>query len=346
MKLMHRWYLLGATLIFGIGGLWYYSTENVQCLNDGEKAIYEIIDKGNPGRVRVSVIDTKASTTVSSRELEYTAANHYRPIELQRCNLYMLRKFNYDPKKSKQDIGYKDEIWQYSYDEKSTGHSTLLLTEKKIDGSFVVNYSLDFRIDPAENYIALERSSLGKPDYALVIKDIETGKDEYTLSLSDIVKKYPRAEGGFRLGEFYEKQDGTYLYGNLQDGSRWTALYSIKMGTWETEVLETPDDYLPGVERGARFGNNTHLAYSDLVIWAGGVGEIQDAILADAIAEGRKKNLFIANLRTGKKITVATVPIVKGHRFNLSWLSDTELQYTMPDGTVKTYVVPEEPASP
>jgi len=55
--------------------------------------------------------------------------------------------------------------------------------------------------------------------------------------------------------------------------------------------------------------------------------------------DGLKSELHLRHLPTGKDILVASVdePL---WRFSPKWISDTELEYTLPSGAKKTFVIP------
>ena len=130
----------------------------------------------------------------------------------------MLRKFNYDLTKSIQAPGYERELWRYNYN----GHeeSIFLFAEKDALGVYKAEFNNDFRIDPDEKYLALERGYFGKDNYALVIKDINTLNDLLALNLKDILRQHPDIiPGNFELGIWTE--DGKYLQGMIFQG-RWT----------------------------------------------------------------------------------------------------------------------------
>jgi hypothetical protein len=109
----------------------------------------------------------------------------------------------------------------------------------------------------------------------------------------------------------------------------------VKLATWETEIYDTPSDQMAGVE-GAMPPFAPLMAYTDVIVWAG-FAEMTDQLIEEQIASGQKKHLIVADLRTGKKTVIETVPIIKTHRFKMKWLADTELEYIMPDGEVRVY---------
>jgi len=342
--IMRRLQLVGVAVIGILGAVAYqYWTDikdgltGTRCLRENEKAIYEVLEKGRPGKVRVSVIDIAASTTMWSRDLVHPTPDNVYPMRLNNCSFYLPVSNNYDYKDGKPLPGYTFSLWQFRYfadaeklvavlSENPTGEKGK--TERRYSGSF-------FNVNSSEKYVVLERSYLGEDDYALVIKDIRTGKDAFVLTLDEVLKEHPNAAGSFDVGRWVTRPDGEYLRTFIYDGVRDVAYVYVKAGTWETEVYDVPSDMLAGVEV-AIPPFAPILAYTDVIVWAG-IYEVTQALIDEQISSGQKKHLIVANLKTGKKVVIETAPIIRGHRFKLTWLSDTELQYTMPDGTTKTY---------
>jgi hypothetical protein len=309
-----------------------------RCLSSGEKATYTILQKGQPALVRVSVLDS-ASTTVWSRDTEIPFSDISEPVYFGSCYFYLDQIFNYDKKLDKPLPNYSFEIWRFSYF--TLQGNKIVTAEASKTGALndlARAYSSSYTIDPSEKYITLERGYLENNDYALVFKDINTGHDVYTLPLADVLKSHPNASGSFSTPEWVTRPDGVWMDGDIYDGSRWTAFYYIKRDTWETKIYDTPADYQPGVERAAPpFA--PYLAYTNVIDWAGGSQEIRDQLLDQQIADGMKKSLIVANLVTGATTTIVTVPIDKNHSFGPTWLDDSTLQYTMPNGSVHTYTL-------
>lgn len=94
---------------------------------------------------------------------------------------------------------------------------------------------------------------------------------------------------------------------------------------------------MAGVERAINF-NNFYLAYVDIPTFVG-IQEVYEQIIEKAKKDGKQKNLYLYNLRTKERVKVASTDPEK--RFNIKWLSDTELQYELASGEKKIYKIDE-----
>lgn len=292
------------------------------CLTDDEFADYPIDEKYDKEvklpklPLIINVRDKNTNRIKFSFQIE-NVIESYHPPELYKCGIYLVREFNFDYKKGKPLPNFRMEVWRYRYD--STGEK---LAEEN-----------DFRIDPNENYLVLERSYLGKDDYALVIKDLKTREDVFVLTLDEILKKYPNiSPGSFDLGVF--TPDNKYLWGNIFEGSYDIAYFRIELGTWKTDILPSPPDLPSGAER--EFNFKGYFAYVDITSFTGFEG-VTEQIEEEAIKADTLKNLWIYNLFTKEKIKVASVD--PGRRFNIQWISDTELEYELSSGEKKIYSI-------
>lgn len=340
--------VLLAILLLGIGVYFLINKDKTEeprepghelCLADDEFADYPI-DEKYAKEIRtpkipliIFVRDSATNKEKFSFQINDIELRGPRP-QLRKCGVYVIRKFNYDPKKTKQDPGYREELWRYGYD--GVGENILLLAEKDMSGVFRAEFSGIFQIDPNEKYLVLEKSYLGQDNYALVVKDINTLEDLFTLRLKDILEGHPDiVPGSFGFGVWLE--NGEYLCGYIFIGIRDTAYGCIKTGTWETEIFSSPTDLLAGVERAITF-KSWYLAYADIPSFTG-MDIITEQIIEEARKEGRQKNLFVYNLITRQKFKVAAAD--PEWRFNIKWLSDTELEYELPNGEKKVYTIEE-----
>lgn len=304
------------------------------CLKDNEYADYTIDEKyakeikvpKNP--LVISVRDKQTLKEKFSFRIENINTDIAHSLELYKCGVYVMRFFNYDPKKTKQDSGFKVELWKYSYDGK--GQSILLFSKKDAAGNFKGDFSYIFSIDPQEKYIVLERGYLGSPDYAGVIKELGTLKDAFVLTLEDIKKINPAVEPGIiGLGKW--SNDGKLVWGTVFNGPVDTGYIRVEVGAWKTDVFLPP----PGLSGEQALNTNGYIAYTDFTTFYGIDSIAQDAF-AEFRKEGRQKHLYLYNFFTKEKKLLASVSDPEWH-FKLKWISDTELGYTLPTGEKKIY---------
>jgi hypothetical protein len=246
-------------------------------------------------------------------------------LAVHKCGIYVLRDFD------RESPNYREELWKYDYNGK--GNNLFLLFAFLNNQPQGILYN-GFIISLDEKYLVLEKSYLGKDDYALVIKDLETNEDLFVFKLKDILAQNKEIlPGSISLGGW--TKDGKYLRGDIFDGALDTAYYQIEAGIWKAEIYPTPPDMLAGVERAMNY-SNWNLAYVDIPTFTGVQG-VYEQIIEKAKKEGKQKNLYLYNLKTKEKIKIISTDLEK--RFNLKWFSDTELQYELPNGEKKIYIV-------
>lgn len=313
------------------------STALSGCLKDNEYADYTVDRR----YVKNAKIPTVPVTVFIRDRLSNESKNSFEIgdllplLRVERCGVYVTREFN------KGLPNVRDELWRYDY----TGKGAEILTlasfkDKSIEGTY---YESAFRVDPQEKYVVLVRGYTGQSDYALVIKDLSNLKDLFVLTLYDLEKLAPdMALGSFstglNLGDFEIKawtDDYRYLWGTLFDGARDTAYYRIDMSSWKTEVFPSPVDLPTGAEHvESPIG---YLVYADFPTFFG-IDVIAQQEQEKFRQDKKLKHLYLYNLRTKEKTLLAAISD-PGQHFNPKWFSDTELQYTLPSGEVKTYTI-------
>lgn len=298
------------------------------CLNDNRVANYKFEDEKAPlVNVIVSIYDKNTDKEILSFKIENVFKTS-TSVELHQCGIYVIRFFDYDPKKSKQNLGYKDEFWRYDYS--GRGEGLILLSEKPKE--FISYYSLDFRVDPLEKYIALEKGYLGKEDYSLVIKNLKTKENAFVLSMKTVVEQYPNIVGYFGLREW--TKDGRYFWGRIFEGANVNGFFRIDNLNWKTDIFEAPQDVLGG---DALNIENGYITVHPGNVWFG-FAELTEEEVARRRAQGIGTELYIHNLFTGKQqfVDKTDEPL---WFFQPKWPSNTELQYTLPNGEKKVYKI-------
>lgn len=285
--------------------------------------------------VRISVRDKNTRQERFNFQINNIPLGYSQALELHTCGVYVIRMFNYDSKKTKQDPGFRAELWKYKYN--GEANQLLILAEKDKSGVYKSYYSYNFNIDLHERYLVLLKSHLGQDDYALVMKDLNTLEDLFVLKLKDILIQNPNViPGNFDLGLWIE--NGKYLCGDLYQGALDTAYYRIETNTWEVDISPPPPDLLAGVERAVNY-HKLYLAYVDIPTFTG-FQEVYEQIIETARKEGKQKNLFVYNLVTKETIKIASAD--PEWQYEPKWISDTELEYYLPSGERKVYNVKDK----
>lgn len=306
------------------------------CLMDNEYADYPLNPKVNPKLkhpqvpIIVHIRDNGTSEVKDKFEID-NILEHANIIELHACHLYVLRNSDYDYTKQKAGPNYKAEIWRYNYN--GNGEPAISLGES-ISGVYIPSgLSNFFSVSPDEKYIVLERSYLGKDDYALVIKNLNSKEDAFVLPISTIAKDNPYSFGSLEMRGW--TKDGKYFWGATFDGAYMLSFFRIERDAWRVDVFETPINTLGGDVLNLENGYVTH---NTLSIWTG-VYEMDQEIKEQYQKEGKTGIFSIYNLFTEQDIVLEKVsdPTIRFKDFQ--WLSDTELEYTLPSGERKVYTL-------
>ncbi|MCK5471924.1 hypothetical protein KAI54_01925 [Candidatus Gracilibacteria bacterium] len=180
----------------------FSSATEWRCLQEGEIFEYKVEEKGiRNGALNIFIKDNKSQEIKSKITIDDISTSAY-PVELRKCGIYVIREFDYDPNKIKQDIGYREEFWKYDYTGK--GKPILLLSEKP--NEFIGYYSSFFRTSDDEKYVALIKGWYGEPEeHAVVIKDLDTMEDIHTITFSELMEKYGIEQGTLTLSSWYEQ---------------------------------------------------------------------------------------------------------------------------------------------
>lgn len=301
-----------------------------KCLDENKEVSYKMEEKNS---VLVDVM-VSVNDKLSKREsLFFNIEDVYKnssSIVAHKCGFYVIRFLNYNSQKSKQDPGFKAELWKYKYNK--MGSSLITLSEKKENNLFIGNYSYNFRIDHQEKYLILEKGYLGKDDYSLVIKDLNTKEDVFVLLAKDIVNQYPNVVGNFGLDAWTD--DDRYFWGDIFDGAYSVAYFRIDTRDWKYTIFEAPDGSMGGMP----FNINTgYVPLQPGLVWTGDVELTEDIKKRDR-NEGKKSSLYLYNVSTKEKILIETTDEPQFF-FKPEWLSDTELQYEMPSDEKKVYKI-------
>jgi len=320
------------------------------CLSDNEQADFKIkrlgeypSDDYDRGFIEIAVKKINTNQEISRFKIDNIInPSHYHLMELHKCGVYVLKTFNFDYKSSKALTGFKREIWYYDYNGK--GESIIFLSGESKSGVldsagvpgklYSFYYFSDFRIDPRESYIVLEQSYLGKDDYAIVIKDLNSKEDVFILFAKSIFEQYPNIAGNFDMLEWSE--DSRYFWGNISDGAYVNAYFRIGIQDWKYDIFEVSDGAMGGMPLNVNIG---YVPIQPGLVWTGDAELTQELKEKDK-KEGKKSSLYLYNLFTKEKILIEAINEPQFF-FKPKWLSDTELKYELPNGEKKIYKISE-----
>lgn len=298
------------------------------CLGDDETASHLIKKKEKEvSMADIIIYDKNTSQEKHGFQIELPIPDHYHPIEIHSCGVYAVKDFNYDFFTRRALPGYRLELWRYQYT--GNGESLILLSDIPISGA---GFGTDFRVSSNEKYIVLEWSYFGKDDYSLIIKDLNTKEDVFSLLAKEIFERYPNIVGNFNMREW--SKDSRYFWGDIFDGAYVLAYFRIDAQNWKYDIYEAPDGAMGG------FPLNINTGYVPIQpgqVWTGDY-QLTQELKEQYRKEGRKSELYLYNLFTKEKISIETndEPLFS---FKPKWPSDTELQYELPTGEKKIYKI-------
>lgn len=295
------------------------------CLADDETASYEV--EKNPaggGIAEIFVVDKNSNQKKTSFRIEISNSEHYHPVEIHKCGAYAIRTFGYDYEKKISKENYKRELWVYEYD----GNGKPLISDSS-KWSYE-NMLGDFRVDPIETYVVLERGYLGKDDYALIVKNLQTKEDAFIFSFQKIIDEYPDLAGNIRLDDWSD--DGRYFWFDTHVGAIRLGFVRIDTAMWRADIFPAPENVMGG---DALNFNTGYITVHPGNIWFG-VYELTEEEKEKRRKEGIVSELYIENLFTDERyfIDKTDEPL---WFFKPEWISDTELEYYFPSGEKKAY---------
>ena len=261
-----------------------------QCLKEGEEADFVINKKENQQSTATIIIkNKKTNREIKEFEIGLVSPDHYHPLELKKCGIYTTKSFGYNYKTREAVGDYEFKLWVYDYSGQS---KELLLLGRKEGDNYNLIYSSDFRVSPNEKYVALIRSYSTQPDYALVIKDLKTKDDVFTLEMKEVINKYPDIGGDFSLIGW--KQAGKYFWADIYTAALTAAYLRINSQDWNWELFPTPPKALGGYEPNYITG---WMPYAPAAVWTGMV-EMDELVREEARARGQISPLYLCLLYT------------------------------------------------
>lgn len=344
MNIRLIWIVIGVLGIALVGSVYFVLTnqENTpttppisqnepRCLKDNEYAEYWVNKENPEDRIaRIYVRDKVTNEIIKEFEIEIITPQHYHPIEIRKCHVYVSRSFNYDYQKRMPLDNYRAEIWRYDY--QGSGEAILLLG-KMLNGEYMASgFSDDYRVSTDEQYISLQKEYLGHPEHALVIRSVGNPKDIFVLTIAQTVATKFEYIGSIGFEEGGWTQDGRYFWFDLFNGANVSAYVRIERDTWNWALFPAPENTMGGDKLNLKTGWVTH---NTLGVWTG-ENIISQQIKEEYQREGKTGIFALYNLFTKEEIILETATDPT-YFYKPLWLSDSELQYELPNGTKKIY---------
>lgn len=304
------------------------------CVNKNEIVTYTPRRWGvGTTTVAFFVVNQKSGATTTSFVVE-DARSSYHPIELHRCGVYIRRVFDFDWESKYWGTQYRTEFWKYDY--RGAGDLLFLLDKKEKSGNdddtFSFFYSPDFRVSPDERYVALTRGFPGKPDFALILKNLKTLNDDFVFPIKELFENFPDLYSDISFLENSDSwsSDGRYFWASTHDGAIILSFIRIDTQTRKAEIFPAPPDVLGGDALNPDTGDITRHPGN---VWYG-VEELRLELEEERRREGIGTELWIHNLVNGRRSLVASTTAPNAY-FVPRWISSTTLQYFIPnpDGT-------------
>lgn len=245
-------------------------------------------------------------------------------LEVHKCGVYVIRGEDFD---SYEGYYRKKAFWRYKYD----GSVDLIISSDEFK-----NYSPIFRINSSETMISLNRQLVNDlPPDAVVIREIkaEGPKNIKIVSVSNLLQEETDLVEPRDIGVSGWSSDGRYLWGG--SSSQIDVVYfRIDVNNDDIEIFSMPSD---ATHHGPPNFNTGYIAYTYGPPWVG-IEEDAQKIYDEWARQGNKNTLFLYNLFTKEKKMIFSTED-SAWNFKERWLSDTELEYYLPDGERKIYLI-------
>jgi hypothetical protein len=288
----------------------------------------------SPGGSSTEEIEIKSKTTgdiISTFSLPNVAYLEYHSIEIHPCDVYVMEEFGQD-KNNSFPPGYSNQLWRYDYN--GSGEKLFTLLGISPNGTEEAFYDTDFRVSSDEKYLALEAYPNQASD-SVVIYNSNTLNALFTVSLADIIAKYPNLQGMVEFQSGGWSSEGDDLWFALSNEADVYGFVRVNPKDQIYQVFPAPQITMGGDAFNPDTGMVTYR--TNAAPWTGDA-EIDQEYQQQAAQSGQVTSFNIEDLLTGKIYVVATTTDPT-YYYQPKWISDKVLQYTLPSGATSTYVV-------
>ncbi|HUC02145.1 MAG TPA: hypothetical protein VMA75_04585 [Candidatus Paceibacterota bacterium] len=232
----------------------------------------------------------------------------------------MMREFNYDYVHGKVLPNFNIQVWKYDY----SGNSQEIGTAE------------DFRVNSSQTMMAAVSFLTTSTMPSLEVYDLSNDNIVFSLSLSQIPEQESNTIVNFDLENGGWSHDGRYLWFDSNDEADTLGFLRIDTSNWSYQVFSAPHTTMGGDALNPDVGMTTY--ETNVAPWTAD-SQIDQEYRDQAQQAGQITSFYIYNLLTGQNylVTTTTDPTYYYHPL---WLSDSELQYTLPSGATSTYTIP------
>ncbi len=228
------------------------SSDISTCLSDEETPTWRR-DSAEDGKLLAKILILRKGTkdnVIKSFSIETgfldAPYSYMGGIQPRRCAVYARRVFNYDIINNKLVPGSNEllpggsmELWRYTYDGK--GEKILTLYEREMTtGKYNLYFSEDFDINETETIAAIYKGGYvitGYGDnpfpYGVVFRNLKTGKDEFEITIQELVEKYRVPNGFISVRKSWWYHDDIFSLVVLEDH----LVYGVEINTNNWEVI-------------------------------------------------------------------------------------------------------------
>lgn len=312
-----------------------FTLDQNTCLSPAESIDITLSKSAEYEQVAVVRIDSSRET-LSGNFTVPNVTTSIHSLEQHPCALYVMRQFGFDYKKMKPVDGFERAIWRYDFVSKK-GEKVISLANKASNAEAEVAYGYDFRVSPNEENLILREGYLGSEKYNIVIKTLKNFKtndlkDVLIIPYKDLTGSNPKIYGSIGFNEW--SSDSRYFWGNIFEGAEVTGFFRVDLRNLTHEAFVAPNGTLGG-DALVLNPNNDYVPFDPHAYWS---PDEEDMNIRKAVnkEKGIHNELHLYHLPTGKDILVDSTsePL---WRFTPKWISDTELEYTLPENVVKRY---------
>ncbi len=318
--------LVVLAIIILLATVYFFVYINKPCQDQGYN--FNIQGGETESQVNIKVLDGERIARIFKVD---RVSSSVGAIQITNCYVYIVRDFSSRVEGDSYRIRY--EMWRY--DTNGRGKSLMLLLHTN-NTSGLKDYSHATAVSHNDKYIALYRfdpiDSQINPEDALIVKKLKNLDDYIDIPLQEIYKKAVISGSLSLLGW---SKDSRYLWFSLSEAAVVNAFGRVDIKNKTYDVYAALEGTMGGDTLNVETG---WVTYNPESFWCGEITCTEEE-LSERIAQGRSSTMYIYNLFTDKEYLVISTKEDPLWFYHPKWLSDTELQYTLPSGEKKIFTI-------